>query len=195
VSWISDFLEGAADYGVDFISGEMFGSGSTPTTGGSDIASTVSNVAGGLNSQKSGSNYNIFGDLIKGGLSAVSAYAGRPQSQLGYGQTQAGFEADLALQERALAQNMEIARMEAEAAGLGPAAAIQVANIQAGVAMKQLREKALADAISFRMQSFANNQSLLQKASQTSTEAAQKAGDMGRLGFGAMAQNLQGYRA
>ena len=128
------------------------------------------------------------GQMLIGGLTAPDPY--RP-----YGETQAAFEANNALKQQQLAQELEIAKMQASAAGAGSGAAVAAARIAQQTALKQLKEKALADSLSAQLDYMKTASQSGQGAAQLASEAQQNLGQQARLGYQNAAQILQGFRA
>lgn len=136
-----------------------------------------------------------WGSIISTGINLAGGLMAPDASEsMAYGNTKAGFDAQMAFEKDKLAQSLEIARMNAAAGGAGAGAALKAAQLQYDAAMKQLKEKYLADSLALQLQGQGQSAQAQQGAANTAVTAAQNLGETGRLGFQNAAQGLTAFR-
>lgn len=131
------------------------------------------------------------------GLTAGAANYLKDDPTSNYANTQAGFEATLALKEKELAQQRELAMLQLAKGGGGGGAnhdALLAAQLAARVNLANLREKGMADQLSLALQGQQQTSTALQNANNTRVQATQNVGNAGSQGYGRIAQILQGFR-
>jgi len=122
------------------------------------------------------------GPLISGGLQLAGGLARGPAQgpQVAYGNTQAGFEAQMAFDREKLAAQL--------AAGDGGSSgnALEAAKINARVQIAGLREKQMGDALAAQLRQQEASQQSRQQSSSDVVQAAQMLGRTGMEGFQGM---------
>lgn len=141
----------------------------------------------------SGGSYNWVLPMITAGLGTVAAY-NQPEPEMPYANTQEGFEAQQALAREELAQRMEIAKLQASAAGAGSGAAVQAARIAAASQMAQLKKKIKADILAKELDSASHATDLAQISATNLGQAALKRGELGQTGLQNVAALIAGGR-
>lgn len=152
-----------------------------------NLGDIVSNIGSWI-----GKGDNLI-DLGQIGLATAGALGSR-DPEVPYGQTEAAFNAEMALKKDELAQRLAIAQLQAGAAGAGSGAAIAAAKIAAASAMAQLKEKLAADAIMKRIELGQQGPINLFNAGQSVVNALQNRGQASQNGFNQMANVLAGAR-
>jgi len=149
--------------------------------GGTDVPST-----------SGGGNYNWVMPLVTAGLGTIGAYNAPDPG--GYGSTEAGFQEQMAFNREELAQRMEIARMNAAAAGSSSGAAVAAARIAADSQMAQLKKKIKADMLAKSMDASQGAVTLGQAAQSNLGSAAAQRGLASQQGLQNVAALLAGAR-
>ena len=123
------------------------------------------------------------GPLISGGLQLAGGLAQGPAQgpQVAYGNTQAGFEAQMAFEREKLA-----AQLAAGGGGGGSGNALEAAKINARVQIAGLREKQMGDALAAQLRQQEASQQSRQQSSSDVVQAAQMLGRTGMEGFQGM---------
>lgn len=148
-------------------------------------------ILGGTGSNADGS-YNWVMPLITAGLTTYGTMNQRDDRS--YADTQAGFEEQQALAREKLAQDMEIAKMNAAASGGSSGAQIAAAKIAAESQQKQMRLKVKADILAQQLQGEQGAAALKGSAMQNMGQAYLNKGQLGQSGLQSVAGLLTQMR-
>ncbi len=142
-----------------------------------------------------------WGSILGPAITAAGTYAavkGAPQPVQSYGDTEAGFNATMALKQQDLAQALEIARIQAGAAGAGSkalaGAQVAAARIAQATALKDLKERALNDALSGKLNFYGKQGQLGQAAADSAAGAMSNEGALGQKGYDTAADIISRYK-
>lgn len=130
--------------------------------------------------------------LLQTGLLTAAALGGGEEG--GYGASKEYLDAQLQLQRDELAQRLELAKIQAGGAGAGAGAAIEVAKIGARNNALLMKEKALADDLSRKLDAIRGQPELMQNAVGMLGNALQQRGAAAQGGFNSMANIVAGAR-
>lgn len=129
--------------------------------------------------------------LIQSGLALTAGLAAPktdPNAGIAYGNTQAGFEAQLAFEREKLA-----AQLAAAGGGGGSGAALAAAQLSARTQLAGLKEKQMADALAAQLRQQEGAMASNQQASQNVQQAAQTLGQTGMQGYQGIGNILSRY--
>lgn len=130
------------------------------------------------------------GPLIQSGLGlAAGLTAPAAQSNVAYGNTQAGFEAQLAFEREKLAAQLAAAG----GGGGGSGAALAAAQLSARTQLAGLKEKQMADALAAQLRQQESAQQSAQNSSNNIIQAAQSMGQTGMQGYQGIANVMSRY--
>lgn len=130
--------------------------------------------------------------LIQSGLTLAAGLAAPkadPNAGVAYGNTQAGFEAQLAFDREKLAAQLAAAG----GGGGGSGAALAAAQLSARTQLAGLKEKQMADALAAQLRQQEGAMASNQQASQNIQTAAQTLGQTGMQGYQGIANILSRY--
>jgi hypothetical protein len=131
------------------------------------------------------------GPLIKSGLALTAGLAAPkadPNAGIAYGNTQAGFEAQMAFEREKLA-----AQLAAAGGGGGSGAALAAAQLSARTQLAGLKEKQMADNLAAMLRQQESAQAGAQNASNNIIQAAQTMGQTGMQGYQGIANVMSRY--
>ena len=157
----------------------------------STISDFGSQIFSGTGANSTG-NYNWVLPMVTADLTATGVM--NSDSNENYGNTEEDFNSQMTLSREQMAQQLEIAKMNAAASGQGSGAAVAAARIAAESQQKQMKTRVLADSLANQLQATSNAANLQLTSATNVGNALATGGQTSQAGLQNVAALIAGAR-